>query len=138
MMEKNFSKGLVLFGCVKIVQIDAGIRESLISWSEHREWSVPLKCFEQAGLDHRTHQRMVLAAAGRRSRHVVGEVGWCQHLVDDVITPLLVLTSAEVTVASLTITLLPTANDSGCPLRASVVMQSESAVDGTFPATTWY
>ena len=69
---------------VKVNQVNACISEGLVGWSEHRERPVALKCFKQACLDHRTHQRMVLAGAGRRSWHIVGEVGWCQDFVDDV------------------------------------------------------
>ena len=52
------------------------------------------------------------------------------------ITPLLVLTSGFVTVAPLTITVSFTVNESGFPSMACVDMQSDSALEGTSPATT--
>ncbi len=53
------------------------------------------------------------------------------------ITPLLVPTSARVTFASFTITPEPRLKDRICPFTAGAVIQSDSAVDGTFPDTTW-
>ena len=53
-------------------------------------------------------------------------------------TPLLVATSASVTFAPLTMTPSFTVNESGCPLTASALMHSVTAVEGTLPATTWY
>ena len=50
--------------------------------------------------------------------------------------PLIVLTSAVVTVAPLTMTLSPTVKASGCPLTAFAVMQSVTLAAGTSPATT--
>ena len=52
------------------------------------------------------------------------------------ITPLLASTSAPVTVASLTITVVPTVNDSGLLFSASADIQSVTADDGTVPETT--
>ena len=51
--------------------------------------------------------------------------------------PLLVLTSAEVTVAPFTMTLSPTVNESGCPFTAVAVMHSVTAEAGTALGTTW-
>ena len=51
-------------------------------------------------------------------------------------TPLLVPTSAEVTVASFTITPFPTVKESVCPFTAVAVIHSVTAVDGTSPDTT--
>ena len=51
--------------------------------------------------------------------------------------PLLVFTSGVTTVAPFTITLSPTVKESDCPLAVSAVMHSESALEGTRPATTW-
>ena len=53
-------------------------------------------------------------------------------------TPLLVLTSARVTVASLTITPSPTVKAIGLPLTVFAVRHSVTADDGTLPAMTWY
>jgi len=53
------------------------------------------------------------------------------------ITPLLVFTSASVTLASFTITPEPTVNDSGLPLTVSADIHSVTAVEGTAPETTW-
>jgi len=52
-------------------------------------------------------------------------------------TPLLVFTSAKVTVASLTITPPSTVNDNGCPFTASADKHSVTAEEGTTPGTTW-
>ena len=52
-------------------------------------------------------------------------------------SPLLVATSAIVTVASLTITESPTVKANVWPFAAVVVIQLLSAVDGTSPNTTW-
>ena len=54
------------------------------------------------------------------------------------ITPLLVLTSAKVTLALFTMTPSPTVNAIGFPLTVLAVKHSVTAEDGTFPATTWY
>ena len=54
------------------------------------------------------------------------------------ITPLLVLTSARVTFAPLTITPLPTVKDRDWPLTAVTDKHSVTALDGTSPETTWY
>ena len=54
------------------------------------------------------------------------------------ITPLLVATSAIVTVASFTITDCPTLNASGCPFAAVALPQFTTAEDGTSEDTTWY
>ena len=51
-------------------------------------------------------------------------------------TPLLVETSASVTVASLTMTPPLTVKERGCPLAASADIHSVTAAEGTFPATT--
>ena len=52
------------------------------------------------------------------------------------ITPLLVATSAIVTLASFTITPLPTVKESGCPLTASAARHSVTAEEGISPETT--
>ena len=52
-------------------------------------------------------------------------------------SPLLVMTSAIVTLASLTITESPTENESGWPFAASASMQSETFFAGTSAETTW-
>ena len=51
-------------------------------------------------------------------------------------TPLLVPTSASVTVAPLTMTPPLTVNERGCPFTASADIHSVTAEEGTFPATT--
>ena len=53
------------------------------------------------------------------------------------ITPLLVATSANVTVAPFTVTVSPAPNESVAPLAAVAVPHSSTAEDGTFPGTTW-
>ena len=53
------------------------------------------------------------------------------------IIPLLVATSAVITVASLTMTLSPTVKAKGCPLTEFALMQSVTLAAGTSPATTW-
>ena len=53
------------------------------------------------------------------------------------ITPLLVLTSAKVTLAPFTITPSPTVNDIGFPLTVFADIHSVTAVEGTAPETTW-
>ena len=52
--------------------------------------------------------------------------------------PLLVATSATLTLASLTITPPATVKDSGWPLIAVALMHSDTLAAGTAPATTWY
>ena len=54
------------------------------------------------------------------------------------ITPLLVATSAAVTLAPLTITPDVKSKVRSCPLTVSAVIPSLSALDVTSPATTWY
>ena len=54
------------------------------------------------------------------------------------ITPLLVATSAAVTLASLTMTPDVRSNVRSCPLTVSAVIPSLSALDATSPETTWY
>ena len=51
-------------------------------------------------------------------------------------TPLLVATSGNVTVAPFTVTASPTPNESVSPLTAVAVPHSSTAEDGTSPATT--
>ena len=51
--------------------------------------------------------------------------------------PLLVPTSAWMTVAPLTMTVEPTVNESGCPFAAVADIQSVTFDAGTSPATTW-
>ena len=52
-------------------------------------------------------------------------------------TPLLVVTSASVTFASLTMTPPFTVNESGWPLTAFADMHSLTFAAGTSPETTW-
>ena len=51
--------------------------------------------------------------------------------------PLLVATSAVVTVASFTMTLSPTVNESGFPFTVFALKHSVTAEEGTAPAITW-
>ena len=53
------------------------------------------------------------------------------------ITPLVVITSARITLASLTITPSPTEKLRSSPLTAAAVIPSVTADDSTLPETTW-
>ena len=83
-VEQDVRESFLAFGGVKGSEVNTSVGESLVGWGEDGERTGALQRFEEFGLDHTGHERIVDTGALRRARNVVGGVGGHQDLVDNV------------------------------------------------------
>ena len=82
-VEQDVREGFLAFGCVEGSEVNTSVGESLVGWGEDGERTGALQRFEEFGLDHTGHERIVDAGALGGAWNVVGGVGGHEHLVDD-------------------------------------------------------
>ena len=83
MVEQNVREGFLAFGGIEGCEVNTGVNEGLVGRGKDREWPGALQRFEEFGLDHTGHERIVNASALGGAWNVVGRVGGHEHLVDD-------------------------------------------------------
>ena len=84
MVEQDVGEGFLAFRGVERSEVNTGVGEGLVGRGENRERTGALQRFEEFGLDHTGHERIVDAGALGGAWNVVGGVGGHEHLVDDV------------------------------------------------------
>ena len=83
-VEQDVREGLLAFGGVEGCKVNTSVGESLVGRGEDGERTGALQRFEEFGLDHPGHKRIVDAGALSSAWNVVGRVGGHEHLVDNV------------------------------------------------------
>ena len=83
-VEQDVREGFLAFGGVERSKVNPGVGEGLVGRGKDRERTGALQRFEEFGLNHTGHQRIVDAGALGGAWNVVGRVGGHEHFVDDV------------------------------------------------------
>ena len=83
-VEQDVREGFLAFGGVEGSEVNTSVGESLVGRGEDGERTGALQRFEEFGLDHTGHERIMDAGALGGAWNVVGGVGGHEHLVDNV------------------------------------------------------